>query len=60
MAFSFYNFILLFYERDANNKGRQQDPGKLIETLTFIIDRQAYTNKIRKQSVIQVIFCTHL
>lgn len=60
MTSSFYNLVPLFYGRDANNEGGQQDLAEFIETLSFAIDREVYANKIRKQIATHVIFCTHL
>ena len=48
MTSSLYDLISLFYGYDANDEGGQQDPAKFIETLTFAIDGQVYTDKIRK------------
>ena len=60
MASSLHDLVPLFYGRDANNKGRQQDPAEFIETLTFAIDGQVYANEIRKQTATRVIFRTRL
>lgn len=60
MAFFLHDLVFLFYGRDANNEGGQQDPAKFIKTLTFAINGQIYTDKIRKQTATQVIFCTRL
>ena len=48
MASSLHDLVPLFYEQDANHKGKQQDPAKFIETLTFAIDEQVYANEIRR------------
>ena len=60
MAFFLYDLVPLFYGRDANNKGRQQNPAEFIKTLTFTIDGQVYADQIRKQTATQVIFRTRL
>ena len=60
MASSFYDLVSLFYKRDANNEGGQQDPAEFIKTLIFAIDGQIYADKIGKQTATQVIFYTYL
>lgn len=60
MASSLHDLVPLFYGRDANDEGGQQDPAEFIETLTFAIDGQVYADEIRKQTATRVIFRTRL
>lgn len=52
----FNDLVLLFYGRDANDEGGQQDPAEFIEDFTFAINGQVYADEIRKQTATRVIF----
>lgn len=60
MASIFHDLVFVFYEQDANDKSGQQDLAEFIETLTFAIERQVYTDKFRRQTATQVISHTRL
>lgn len=60
MGSSLNDLVPLFYGRDANDEGGQQDPAEFIMSLTFAIDGQAYADKTRKQTATRVIFRTRL
>lgn len=60
MAASLHDLVPLFYGRDANDEGGQQDPAEFIETLTFAIEGQVYADEIRRQTANRVIFRTRL
>ena len=60
MASSLSNLVTLFYGRDKSDHGGQQVPAEFIESLTFAIDGQVYTNEVRKQTATRAIFRTCL
>lgn len=60
MTSSLDDLVLLFYGRDANDDGGQQDLPQFIQTLNFAMDEQVYTNESRRKTITRVIFRIHL
>lgn len=50
MATSLNDLVPLFYGRDVNDEGAQEDPAEFVENVTFAINSQTYTNKTKKQT----------